>query len=117
MGNSVPLNYAAVFLTCDHQMMDAQGKASYIGIFRNIFLTSVPASIARFYVVAQIQNLQGTQLEIILDHPDGTRSQLGSATIEAENKEGDVLEVAIEVGNFPFREFGRYRFELMINGQ
>jgi hypothetical protein len=110
-------NLLTTMLVCDHYLVEASGKPSFIGVFERITFESLPNSLTRFYLVAKVSRVDGNVLSIYVRHPDGTHHDLASTQVEDKQKASPNASFVWEVAGFPFLKAGRYLLGLMMDGE
>lgn len=107
---------------CDYAILDRFGKLSVLGIFQHIWVAQFPAVHPRLHLVLR---LKGKRTEIG-DHPvrirlyDEQRAEVlrGDGTVTFSEPPAGVTEIeagCVLVFDVPFREPGRYVFEVSID--
>jgi hypothetical protein len=120
-GNAMRVSLA---LLADYANVSREGKLNIMGIFDNINASSVPTAHAQMQLVLTVE---GSAFEAGKDHPMEIELQaptgdpvfkvngtlhFGKAPSEAAVKANST----IQLNNLLFKQFGRYRFVITING-
>jgi hypothetical protein len=68
----MPAPLPITLLVCDKATLDAQGKASLLGLFDVIWAAAFPSLHAELTVFAQVQFREPGATRVVLEAPDGT---------------------------------------------
>jgi len=120
MTDKIKTNFLVV---CDYASLDAQNKASIIGIFRNIMIPEggLPLMYPSFYVVFNFEapSVRKYIIQIKLIGPSGEEicpslpSEVDVKEVKDEGASGGVISRFM---NVEFKEMGRYKVEVFVDG-
>jgi len=111
-------------VACDYAIIDQHGKLSVLGIFQHIWAARFPTVHPRLHLVVR---LRGRRTEVgehrmIIRLLDGSDGQVlsGDGTVSFNEPPAGVTDLeagAVLAFDVPFQEPGRYRFEVVIDGE
>jgi hypothetical protein len=111
-------------VACDYALVDQYGKLSVLGIFQHIWVAQFPTVHPRLHLVVRLKGKRTEvgQHRLVIRLVDEAGSQIlsGDGTVTFNEPPAGVVE--IEAGtvlafDVPFRQAGRYQFEVSIDGQ
>jgi hypothetical protein len=111
-------------VVCDYALVDQYGKLSVLGIFQHIWVAQFPTLHPRLHLVVRLKGKRTEvgqhRLVIALRDEAGAEVLSGNGTVTFNEPPAGVVE--IEAGtvlafDVPFRQAGRYQFEISIDGQ
>jgi hypothetical protein len=111
-------------VACDYALIDQYGKLSVLGIFQHIWAAQFPTVHPRLHLVVRLKGKRTEvgqhRLVIRLLDEQGTEVLTGDGTVAFNEPPAGVLD--IEAGtvlafDVPFRQPGRYRFQISVDGQ
>jgi len=111
-------------LLADYANVSREGKLNIMGVFDNIYATSVPVSHGQLQLVLTVEGSSAESgkdhpLEIELISPGGDSVFKVSGTIhfaKAPHEAPIKANSTIQMNNLVFRQFGRYRFVISVDG-
>lgn len=114
--SDAPIPNVVAMLICDQIITElGTGKKSLIGVFENFNAPAFPALIPRFAVYVKLADALGKyqfKLRIVKLKDEQLITEIG---IGAEVKDSShYSELALNMGNFPFPEAGKYEFQLYV---
>jgi len=111
-------------VACDYAIIDQHGKLSVLGIFQHIWAARFPTVHPRVHLVVR---LRGRRVEVgehrmrirLLDEDD-VEVLSGDGTVNFNEPPAGVTELeagAVLAFDVPFQKPGRYRFEIVVDGE
>ncbi len=105
---------AELFVMCDFALVSKEGKLSIVGIFDRMFVTDLPSSFLRFFIVATVKGEPGIEhkIKVKAESPSGKdffASNEISVTLGNNGRTHHITDVA----NFPLPETGEYKLKLL----
>lgn len=114
------------FLLADQVQDVGNGKLNLLGTFDRLFLANVPARYQGFFAVALLvagteDELGEHRIAVRVVRPDGRQAGEGGISMRLVPEPGSwpisSTRVVFGMAGVPFREYGRHRVVLLVDGQ
>jgi hypothetical protein len=104
---------------CDHAFFDEHRKPCLVGLFRTITAEHVPAAHSKCSLVFSVtgEPKEIVDVEILLVGPDGKAPIMRFRNTSLDLGPGGVNTTNISFDSVPLPDFGRYEFQVLLNGR
>ena len=109
-------------VVCDYAIVDQYGKLSVLGMFQHIWVAQFPAVHPRLHLVLRLKGRRTEigehAVRIRLTDEGGNEVLKGDGTVTFSEPPAGVVEIeagCVLVFDVPFRQAGRYRFEIAVD--
>ena len=105
-----------IFVLCDQAIVSQEQKLSIIGIFDQFFVTDLPSSWPRMFLVAVARGEAGQeyQLTLKLTPPEKTDNQFPDKDFTIKLGPNGKANVMTELVNFPLQVVGVHKIQLLV---
>ncbi|MBM4420723.1 MAG: hypothetical protein FJ034_03880 [Chloroflexi bacterium] len=102
---------------CDHAVMGQDGKATLVGVFRTISVTSLPAEHPRLYLVVIFGLDAGTHRVVVrLRLPDGSQGIENAPELTVQGAADADSNVIVEFNKLVLNATGLHHFDIEVDG-
>lgn len=100
----------------DYASVDREGKLSVMGIFREMFVSRMPAYIAHFYVASSIKGDPESAFDVTISvlAPDG-KLAIPKQEVTVQVGIGGITNLVTDIVNLPLETIGEYKITLTTN--
>lgn len=105
-----------IFVLCDQAVVSQEQKLSIIGIFDQFFVTDLPSSWPRMFLVAVVRGEAGQeyQLTLKLTPPEKTENQFPDKDFTIKLGSNGKANVMTELVNFPLQLAGIHKIQILV---
>ncbi len=105
-----------IFVLCDQAVVSQEQKLSIIGIFDQFFVTDLPSSWPRMFLVAVVRGEAGQeyQLTLKLTPPEKTENQFPDKDFTIKLGPNGKANVMTELVNFPLQLSGIHKIQILV---
>ncbi len=105
-----------IFVLCDQAVVSQEQKLSIIGIFDQFFVTDLPSSWPRMFLVAVVRGEAGQeyQLTLKLTPPEKTENQFPDKDFTIKLGPNGKANVMTELVNFPLQLAGIHKIQILV---
>lgn len=105
-----------IFVLCDQAVVSQEQKLSIIGIFDQFFVTDLPSSWPRMFLVAVVRGEAGQeyQLTLKLTPPEKTENQFPDKDFTIKLGPNGKANVMTELVNFPLQLVGIHKIQILV---